>query len=1018
MKYRCVASFAAVLLFAGSTAHAITTTRVANVFDTSEEIVATIAQSSGTVPYVIDYGTYFNEVITGSVTVVNNTVRIPAHFLTCGVATITVNGESMAAAIVPGVIRYSDHLVSPVWQHMNAGSLSNNPAGHAYLFLQLGFGGTNQGDQRYTVPPSATFLNFQRAMVAEGLYCQGKEGWQSTCNWNDPAFAAQVRNWTQTLINSSVTRMAMTLGNEPEAAGFWTCTPTDTTYTGYQKVAYTNIKAAMPDAIVGGPDAVMNDSHASFWNTFFDPVNGARDHCDYFSFHQTAMGVDRTWGVGEGDVHTWVRRLKSYGVSKPMVDGEVMCGTTGGLEHAGAPTYWHMNGWLGAWPTIESAIIGAYVRGVVRTDIFNPDYEGRPLWNNLVNPIRNLTSKALAARTLSDWLSGSYPLGRIDTGVYHASFTWIPGVEVWATRRGNVVGLWLWTNERVPEQNPIMQRVEIITAAQAVDVVDDQGNVNRVPILNRTLRFRINPVPTFIYGFPDIPQVVPADFPNQPPVITSTHVTEAVVGGLYLYKMQCYDPETYLYRWNKQLPTYTLLQAPAGMSIGSFGGRIQWVPAPDQVGQHRVVVQVHDREGAAAHAIFTVTVKPAGENVAPQFVSNPPRVAPVNKEYFYAPRVFDPNGDPITYTLVSGPAGAAIDSSGIVRWTPATSMGTVFTVRASDGRGGTADQTFDVASGIVAIRTAGGWPPAPSALSAVANPDGTVALSWTDNSSGDRQEKAFVIERSSVAPPAHANLAFGTSAYYDMRPFIMVHAADADVTMWTDAPRASGTYWYRVKAVNHIADWGGYSDIVSVVAHGSSNAPPSVAITAPADGTQYGMPVNVELAAHAVDPDGVVTAVQFYVGTTMLHTDTQAPFMYVWVDAPAGTHVLSARATDNEGATAVSSPVTLVIADGSAVPPPPDDLAVGEVRLLGGERGYAHLGKGDRVRIAFRPGGNGEVSVQVFTLRGARVWGTTAAAVAGVTRTVEWDTPPAAGVYLVHVKGPGIGARRRIVVVR
>jgi len=180
------------------------------------------------------------------------------------------------------------------------------------------------------------------------------------------------------------------------------------------------------------------------------------------------------------------------------------------------------------------------------------------------------------------------------------------------------------------------------------------------------------------------------------------------------------------------------------------------------------------------------------------------------------------------------------------------------------------------------------------------------------------------------------------------------------------------------------------------------------------------MPVNVELAAHAVDPDGVVAAVQFYVGTTLLHTDTQAPFTYVWVDAPAGTHVFTARATDNEGATAVSSPVTLVISDGNETPPPsaPDDLAVGEVRLVGGGQGYAHLNRGERVRIAFRPDGDGEVSVQVFTLRGSRVWETTTAAAAGVTRSVEWDAPPAAGVYIVHMKGPGIDVRRRIAIVR
>jgi hypothetical protein len=46
----------------------------------------------------------------------------------------------------------------------------------------------------------------------------------------------------------------------------------------------------------------------------------------------------------------------------------------------------------------------------------------------------------------------------------------------------------------------------------------------------------------------------------------------------------------------------------------------------------------------------------------------------------------------------------------------------------------------------------------------------------------------------------------------------MIHVTDANVTTWTDTPPTPGTWYYRVKAVNHIADWDGYSNIASTPA--------------------------------------------------------------------------------------------------------------------------------------------------------------------------------------------------------
>ena len=61
----------------------------------------------------------------------------------------------------------------------------------------------------------------------------------------------------------------------------------------------------------------------------------------------------------------------------------------------------------------------------------------------------------------------------------------------------------------------------------------------------------------------------------------------------------------------------------------------------------------------------------------------------------------------------------------------------------------------------------------------------------------------------------------------------------------------------------------------------------------------------------AADNDGTVTGVDFYAGSTLLGTDTSSPYSFTWSNAPAGTYLMTAVATDNGGA-AGSSPIIAV----------------------------------------------------------------------------------------------------------
>ncbi len=86
-----------------------------------------------------------------------------------------------------------------------------------------------------------------------------------------------------------------------------------------------------------------------------------------------------------------------------------------------------------------------------------------------------------------------------------------------------------------------------------------------------------------------------------------------------------------------------------------------------------------------------------------------------------------------------------------------------------------------------------------------------------------------------------------------------------------------------------------------------------MSLTSPAPGQIFTAPATIQLSATASDLDGTVTQVAFYVNSSLLAVDTEAPFAVTWSKVSAGTYQLLARATDNAGASTLSSPVTITV---------------------------------------------------------------------------------------------------------
>jgi M6 family metalloprotease-like protein len=102
----------------------------------------------------------------------------------------------------------------------------------------------------------------------------------------------------------------------------------------------------------------------------------------------------------------------------------------------------------------------------------------------------------------------------------------------------------------------------------------------------------------------------------------------------------------------------------------------------------------------------------------------------------------------------------------------------------------------------------------------------------------------------------------------------------------------------------------------------SYNLPPSVGISAPANLATYTAPASVSITAAALDIDGSISKVEFYQGSNLLGTAYTSPYTYNWTGVTAGTYSLTAKAFDNLGATATSSPVSITVNAGAACTAP------------------------------------------------------------------------------------------------
>jgi regulation of enolase protein 1 (concanavalin A-like superfamily) len=130
---------------------------------------------------------------------------------------------------------------------------------------------------------------------------------------------------------------------------------------------------------------------------------------------------------------------------------------------------------------------------------------------------------------------------------------------------------------------------------------------------------------------------------------------------------------------------------------------------------------------------------------------------------------------------------------------------------------------------------------------------------------------------------------------------------------WRNVPAGS----YQLNATAYDNSGASRTATIGISVTGPGNQLPTVSITSPANGMTYTAPASVTINASASDPDGTISRVEFYRGSTLIATDTTSPYSASWTSAPAGSYALTARAYDSAGGAQTSAAVNISIGSAS-----------------------------------------------------------------------------------------------------
>ena len=233
----------------------------------------------------------------------------------------------------------------------------------------------------------------------------------------------------------------------------------------------------------------------------------------------------------------------------------------------------------------------------------------------------------------------------------------------------------------------------------------------------------------------------------------------------------------------------------------------------------------------------------------------------------------DLHHDSHTHPFVPPTTGASGNATAPVRGETSDNIFYRFYLRATDSAGATTEVTRDVL-------------PQKSQVTLATQPDGLrLTLDGQPVSAPHSFTGVVGIERDLGAP----NQSLNCRNYQ----FSTWNPGGGSATRTISTPAANTTY------------------TATFIDTGPAGNAPAVALTAPANNSSGTVGTAITLTATASDSDGSIANVVFFDGATAIGSaDASAPYSVSWTPSSAGTHTLTARATDSCGIVTTSAAVT------------------------------------------------------------------------------------------------------------
>jgi putative Ig domain-containing protein len=141
------------------------------------------------------------------------------------------------------------------------------------------------------------------------------------------------------------------------------------------------------------------------------------------------------------------------------------------------------------------------------------------------------------------------------------------------------------------------------------------------------------------------------------PTISGIRPTGAIVGIQYNFQPKAADADG-------NTLTFSITNKPAWATFSTTTGKLSGTPSSANIGTYsNIVIKVSDGSSSASLGAFSITVRTATNNRAPTISGTPTTAVTVGTYYYFKPVAYDPDGNPLTFSIQNKPSWLAFEAS-------------------------------------------------------------------------------------------------------------------------------------------------------------------------------------------------------------------------------------------------------------------------------------------------------------------------------------------------------------------